>query len=96
MPQMYTRLIFRKKHSLLASFKTGEIIFWGDLNCVLNQDLDRPYINSSPAPRKSVLKESTKLNLLLTPLDLNIWRTQHPQEKDYTYFFWQTSDQLAD
>lgn len=68
----------------LDQFKTGSIILGGDLNIIANERLDRQ-------PGKGYYKESSlptsKLQLLFEKYDLtDIWRQQHPADRNYTYF----------
>lgn len=68
----------------LAQFKTGQIILGGDLNVIADKHLDRQPSTRQPMDSPS---SKSKLQLIFEKYDLlDIWRQQHPMDKDYTYF----------
>lgn len=70
----------------LDAFKTGEIILGGDFNSIINHKLDRSQ-NTEETSRKIAPQESSKIAEMFTHYNLiDLWRTQHPLERDYTYY----------
>lgn len=64
------------------SFYRGLIVWGGDFNCILNQQLDRS------APRKQPLSNMSKtLNKNLKDIGLcEIWRMMHSTKREYSYY----------
>lgn len=66
----------------LDNFKTGNVILGGDLNFISDTLLDR-----CPSPKPTKIPAHSSLQLLFEKFDfLDIWRHQHPTDRDYTYF----------
>lgn len=73
---------FCKIFNLVANHSTHNIIIGGDFNCYLDPQIDRS--SSKPAPP---LKSVPTLNNLMKSLDLvDIWRLQHPSDRQYSFF----------
>lgn len=66
----------------LQQFRTADVILGGDFNHVVDLFLDK-----TPNPKNHIkTTTNTKLKALLEKHDLiDIWRLQHPLERDYTY-----------
>lgn len=83
MPQILIALIFFNKiFKLVAEYNTHNKIIGGDFNCYFDPQLDRSS-NKPPPPLKSV----PALNNLVKSFNLvDIWRLQHPLERQYSFF----------
>lgn len=74
--------IFYKIFKLVAEYNTHNIIIGGDFNCYFDPQLDRSS-NKPPPPLNSV----PALNNLVKSFNLvDIWRLQHPLERQYSLF----------
>ncbi len=70
---------FRKIFDLLPDPSSTNIIIGGDFNCYLDAYLDR---SSIQAPH--ILRSVSTLNNLCKSFNLvDIWRLQHPSDRDY-------------
>lgn len=74
-------LFFKKIASKLADEGEGIIVVGGDYNCVLNSNIDRLPADKGPRTRKSV----TLLGMMDGLGLIDVWRYQHPRDRDYTY-----------
>jgi len=73
---------FCKTFNLVSEFTEHYIIIGGDLNCYLDPCIDR----SSSKPL-TPLKSVSVLNNLSGSFDrVDIWRVQHPSERQYSFF----------
>uniref|UniRef100_A0A3B3IK85 exodeoxyribonuclease III n=1 Tax=Oryzias latipes TaxID=8090 RepID=A0A3B3IK85_ORYLA len=72
---------FKKLAHLVADKGEGIVIIGGDLNCVLNNKLNKLPMSSEPPNRmsKSVLNMIKELGLV------DSWRHLHPNHKDFTF-----------
>ena len=78
-------IFFKQLRSLLEQFPSDNIIVGGDFNCPLSKtDKEGGRVVSS---RRNVASEIEQL-MCIFGLD-DVWRTLHPEEKQYT---WRTSD----
>lgn len=73
---------FRKVFDLIPDLNTTNLIMGGDFNCYLYPYLDRLSSRSPPAI-KSV---QTLNNLIKSRNMVDIWRLQHPTDRDYSFF----------
>lgn len=73
---------FRKVFDLIPDLGTTNLIMGGDFNCYLDPYLDR-LSSRSPATITSV---QTLNNLIKSSNMVDIWRLQHPTDKDYSYY----------
>lgn len=72
---------FKKIASRLADEGKGIIVVGGDYNCVLNSRMDR-----LPAERGSLTRKAAAVLSMMDGLGLiDVWRYQHPRDRDYTY-----------
>lgn len=73
---------FCKVFRLAADQSNHNIIIGGDFNCFLDPQLDRSSTTAAPS-----LKSVPVLNNLIKSLNLvDIWRHQHPLDKQYSFF----------
>ena len=73
---------FCRVFDLVDSHSSRNIIIGGDFNCYLDPQADRS--SSKPAPP---LKSIPTVNNLMKSLDLvDIWRLQHPSDRQYSFF----------
>ena len=73
---------FCKVFNLITDHISNNIIVGGDFNCYLDPIIDR---SSTKSP--SVLKSVAVLNNLINSLNLvDIWRQQHPSDREYSFF----------
>lgn len=73
---------FCKVFRLAAEHHNHNIIIGGDFNCFLDPQLDRSSTTTAPS-----LKSVPVLNNLIKSLNLvDIWRHQHPLDKQYSFF----------
>ena len=73
---------FRKVFDLVPDLSTTNLIVGGDFNCYLDPYLDRL---SSRVPN-TIASVQTLNNLLKSKNMIDIWRLQHPTDRDYSYF----------
>lgn len=72
---------FQNMASIVADKGKGIIIVGGDFNCILNRTQDR--LPKDVGPK---LKKSITLQGMIEELGLvDIWRSLHPRERDFTY-----------
>lgn len=73
---------FRSVFNIIPDVNSTHLIIGGDFNCILDPFMDR----HSPSPPKPS-NSATVLNNLIHSLNiLDIWRLQHPTDKDYSFF----------
>lgn len=73
---------FKKMASLIADKAEGIILIGGDFNCVLRAAVDR-----LPAGSGSKSQKSLALLTLMGELGLvDVWRSLHRKERDFTFF----------
>uniref|UniRef100_A0A3Q4M5S7 exodeoxyribonuclease III n=1 Tax=Neolamprologus brichardi TaxID=32507 RepID=A0A3Q4M5S7_NEOBR len=73
---------FSKIFNLVSQYNDHNIIIGGDFNCYFDPLLDRSSASLAPT-----LRAVSVLNTLTKSLDLvDIWRHQHPLEKQYSFF----------
>lgn len=73
---------FRSVFNIIPDVDSTHLIIGGDFNCILDPFMDR-YSPSPPKPSNA----ATVLNNLIHSLNiLDIWRLQHPTDKDYSFF----------
>lgn len=70
------------KTSLITLETEGILICGGDLNIMVNHNLD-----TTSTKKSSKIQLARYVNTTLTELGLNdVWRELHPLEKDYTFY----------
>lgn len=73
---------FRKVFNLLPSQTDTHFIVGGDFNCILDPVLDKFPVRSDPS-----LNSTSVIKHLSESLDIvDIWRLQHPADKEYSFF----------
>ena len=73
---------FRKVFNLIPDLSSTHLIAGGDFNTVLDCSLDR--LSSRPT---SLSNASIALNNIIKSMNLlDIWRLQHPNDKDFSFF----------
>lgn len=73
---------FKKVFDLLPNESNSNIIIGGDLNCYLDPYLDR----LSSRPPSNIASVPILNNLVKSRNLVDIWRIQHPTQKDYSFF----------
>lgn len=73
---------FRKLFDLIPDDDSSHIVIGGDFNCYLDPYLDR--LSSAPPPK--ILTVPTINNLMKTKKVVDIWRLQHPHDRDYSFY----------
>uniref|UniRef100_A0AAR2KHB0 exodeoxyribonuclease III n=1 Tax=Pygocentrus nattereri TaxID=42514 RepID=A0AAR2KHB0_PYGNA len=73
---------FSKVFDLLPNLSDTNVIVGGDFNCVIDNYLDR---SSQPTQLPSAAS-ATVNNLMLSTHLVDIWRLQHPTDRDYSFF----------
>uniref|UniRef100_A0A9J8AIQ2 Reverse transcriptase domain-containing protein n=1 Tax=Cyprinus carpio carpio TaxID=630221 RepID=A0A9J8AIQ2_CYPCA len=73
---------FRKVFNLLPSQTDTHFIVGGDFNCILD-----PVLDKFPVRSDSSLNSTSVIKYLSESLDIvDIWRVQHPADKEYSFF----------
>lgn len=72
---------YRKVFDLIPDLSTTNLIMGGDFNCYLDPYLDRLSSRTPPA-----IASSTLNNLMRSRNMVDIWRLQHPSDRDYSFF----------
>lgn len=73
---------FRKVFNLLPSQTDTHFIVGGDFNCILD-----PVLDKFPVRSDSSLNSTSVIKHLSESLDIvDIWRVQHPADKEYSFF----------
>lgn len=68
----------------LHKFTEGELLIGGDLNLVVDKIQDKTHKSKNPS---KLISSGTGLSNLFSKYDMvGIWRNEHLNEKDYTYF----------
>ena len=73
---------FRKVFDLIPDDDSSHILIGGDFNCYLDPYLDR--FSSAPPPK--ILAVQTLNNLMKSKKVVDVWRLQHPSDRDYSFY----------
>lgn len=77
----------RQTFMLLRAFAEGPTIVGGDFNYVVNLARDRTHYRTNRNKQPPITSLNTPLYALLEEFMLvDIWRQEHPQERDFTHF----------
>lgn len=77
----------RQTFMVLRGFVEGPVIVGGDFNYVANLAKDRSHYCINRTKNFTHTSLNTPLHSLLEEFMLvDVWRWEHPQERDYTYF----------
>lgn len=75
-------VFFRKVFDMIPDVGTSYLFIGGDFNCYLDPYLDR----ISRAPPPNILTVQTLNNLIKCKSVVDIWRLQHPTDRDYSFY----------
>lgn len=73
---------FRNVFELLPEDRSSNIFIGGDFNCYLDSSLDRSSSKSPP----TINSVQTLNNLIKSRNMVDIWRIQHPNKKEYSFY----------
>lgn len=80
-PQTVTNTFFKSLLDIIAVETEGTLICGGDLNVIRDHNLD------TTNAKRSKTHLTRNLNILLEEMGMiDVWRDQHPSEKDFTHY----------